>query len=64
MTSSTALEAAANTVATLREVVSPEVRIFVGGAAVHSLDEAIALGANGWASDVRSLLEMLAPAAA
>jgi methanogenic corrinoid protein MtbC1 len=64
VTSTTALETAALAVAALREVVSPEVQIFVGGAAVHSLDEAIALGANGWASDVRSLLEMLAPAAA
>jgi excisionase family DNA binding protein len=58
ITNSACLDAAAHTVEVLRANLG-DVPILVGGRAVGSRSEALALGADGWASDGRAALGML-----
>ena len=54
------LPAAAVLLAALRGAVDPSVLLAVGGAAVHDIDQARALGADVWAPDARSFIDLLA----
>lgn len=54
------LDSARQSVAALRNAVSSEVKIFVGGAAVDSESVARSLGADAWARDPRMLLALIA----
>jgi excisionase family DNA binding protein len=53
------LDAAAESLAAVRAVVAPHVLLFVGGRAIDDREHAIALGADDYASDGRSLAELL-----
>ncbi len=53
------VEAARSTVAELRSALPPTVPILVGGGAVASEEHARELGADGWASDGRGVVQLL-----
>ena len=54
------LAEARESIAAVKRVVGDDVKVYAGGAAVHSHDDAHALGADEWASDPRMLLAQLA----
>lgn len=59
VTSESCLDAAAELLATLREVLSNDVHLAVGGLAVRDADHARSLGAHGWASSAHGFAEQL-----
>ncbi len=64
VTSVSCLDAASALLAALREQVSGDVYLAVGGLAVHDGDHAVALGADGWARSARDFAEQLTARAA
>jgi hypothetical protein len=54
------LAEASKSIAAVKRVVGNDVKVYAGGAAVHSHSHAHALGADEWASDPRMLLAQLA----
>lgn len=53
------LDAAAETVAALHNTLGDAVPVFVGGFAITSDEDAMAVGADGWAADARAFVEQL-----
>lgn len=53
------LDAAAETVAALHNTLGDAVPVFVGGFAIASDDDAMAIGADGWAADARAFVGQL-----
>lgn len=59
VTSAACLDAAAQLLATLRDVLSSDVHLAVGGLAVRDEEHARALGAHGWAASAHGFAEQL-----
>ncbi len=53
------LDAAAETVAALHNTLGDSVPVFVGGFAIANDEDAMAVGADGWAADARAFVEQL-----